>query len=197
MAMSSTRLTLRARSGRRARATGRESFSHDLGKMNVRKLANSNWGADPKTLRTTALALSYSTAEYSSAVWARSCHAKKVDAELNNTCRIVTGQLRHTPLPLLYRTAGIAPLDIRRQTHGSTEKHKQETDLRHPLFDHSYPRARLKSRKSFKTVESVQPDQAASHRLELWNTWDNTTTKPSNPQKNNFRQEEKCREKIV
>ncbi|GFR74433.1 tigger transposable element-derived protein 4 [Elysia marginata] len=47
--------------------------------------------------------------------------------------------------------------------------------LRHPLFDHSYPRARLKSRKSFRTVESVQPDQAASHRLELWNTWDNTT----------------------
>ncbi|GFR98049.1 RNA-directed DNA polymerase from mobile element jockey-like protein [Elysia marginata] len=48
----------------------------------LRKLANSNWGADPKTLRTTALALSYSTAEYSSAVWARSCHAKKVEAEL-------------------------------------------------------------------------------------------------------------------
>ncbi|GFS10981.1 RNA-directed DNA polymerase from mobile element jockey-like protein [Elysia marginata] len=95
----------------------------------LRKLANSNWGADPKTLRTTALALSYSTAEYSSAVWARSCHAKKVDAELNNACRIVTGQLRPTPLPLLYRTAGIAPSDIRRQTHGSTEKLKQEDTL--------------------------------------------------------------------
>ncbi|GFS15522.1 RNA-directed DNA polymerase from mobile element jockey [Elysia marginata] len=103
------------------------------------------------------------------------CHAKKVDAELNNACRIVTGQLKPTPLPLLYRTAGIAPRDIRRQTHGSTEKHKQEIYLRHPLFDHSYPRARLKSRKSFRTVESVQPDQAARQRLELWNTWDNTT----------------------
>ncbi|GFR87248.1 hypothetical protein ElyMa_000742000 [Elysia marginata] len=149
----------------------------------LRKLANSNWGADPKTLRTTALALSYSTAEYSSAVWARSCHAKKVDAELNNACRFVTGQLRPTTLPLLYRTAGIAPPDVRRQTHGSTEKHKQETDLRHPLFDHSYPRARLKSRKSFRTVESVQPDQAASHRLELWNIWDNTTNEAIQPPK--------------
>ncbi|GFS08935.1 hypothetical protein ElyMa_006607900 [Elysia marginata] len=58
----------------------------------LRKLANSNWGADPKTLRTTALALSYSTAEYSSAVWARSCHAKKVDTELNNACRIIKPQ---------------------------------------------------------------------------------------------------------
>ncbi|GFS13888.1 RNA-directed DNA polymerase from mobile element jockey-like [Elysia marginata] len=95
---------------------------------------------------------------------------EKQITELNSACRIVTGQLRPTPLPLLYRTAGIAPPDIRRQTHESTEKHKQETDLGHPLFDHSYPRARLKTRKSFRTVESVQPDQAASHRFELWNT---------------------------
>ncbi|GFR92180.1 RNA-directed DNA polymerase from mobile element jockey-like protein [Elysia marginata] len=149
----------------------------------LRKLANSNWGADPKTLRTTVLVLSYSTAEYSSAVWARSCHAKNVDAELNNACRIVTGQLRTTPLPLLYRRAGIVPPDIRRQTHESTEKHKQETDLRHPLFDHSYPRVRLKSMKSFRTVKSVQPDQAASLRLELWNTWDNTTNEAIQPLK--------------
>ncbi|GFR93337.1 hypothetical protein ElyMa_002640500 [Elysia marginata] len=106
-----------------------------------------------------------------------------VDAELNNACRIVTGQLRPTPLPLLYSTAGIAPPDIRRQTHENTEKHKQATDLRHRLFDHSYPRARLKSRKSFRTVESVQPNQAASHRLELWNTWDNTTNEAIQPPK--------------
>ncbi|GFR66771.1 RNA-directed DNA polymerase from mobile element jockey-like protein [Elysia marginata] len=81
---------------------------------------------------------------------------KQTVSPADNACRIVTGQLRPTPLPLLYRTAGIAPPDIRRQTYGSTEKHKQETDLRHPLFDHSYLRARLKSRKSFRTVESVQ-----------------------------------------
>ncbi|GFS23591.1 RNA-directed DNA polymerase from mobile element jockey-like protein [Elysia marginata] len=128
----------------------------------LRKLANSNWGADPKTLRTAALALSYSRAEYSSAVWARSCHEKKVDAELNNACRIVTGQLRPTPLPLLYRTAGIAPPDIRRQTHRSTEKHKQEKDLRHPLFDHSYPRARLKKRTAEKRLGDPQQSKSKS-----------------------------------
>ena len=77
---------------------------------------------EPKTLRTTTLALTYSTAEYSSAVWARSCHAKKVNPELNNACRIVTGQLRPTPLTLLYRSAGIAPPVIRRQIHASVQK---------------------------------------------------------------------------
>ncbi|GFS26439.1 ATP-dependent RNA helicase p62-like, partial [Elysia marginata] len=40
-----------------------------------------------------------------------------------------------------------------------------------------------KIRKSFRTVESVQPDQAASHRLELWNIWDNTTNEDIQPPK--------------
>ena len=67
----------------------------------LRKLANSKWGADIKPFRTIALALTYSTADYSSAVWASSCHAQNVDPELHNACRIVTGQLRPTPLALL------------------------------------------------------------------------------------------------
>ena len=115
-------------------------------------------------MRTTALALSYSTAEYASAVWARSRHAKKVDPELNNACRIVTGQLRPTPLPILYRTAGIAPPHIRREINARTEKYKQETDVRHPMFDHTYPDSRLKSRKSIRTVERLEPDLAAAIR---------------------------------
>ncbi|GFR75289.1 ATP-dependent RNA helicase p62-like [Elysia marginata] len=47
----------------------------------------------------------------------------------------------------------------------------------------SYPRARLKTRKSFRTVESIQPHQAASHRLELWNTLDNTRNEAIQPLK--------------
>ena len=44
------------------------------------KLATSKWGANPSTIRKkTALALSYSTAEYAAPVWARSAHAKNLD----------------------------------------------------------------------------------------------------------------------
>ena len=145
------------------------------------KLTNSSWGADPETLRTTALALSYSTAEYASAVWARSSHAKKVDPELNNACRIVTGQLRPTPLPLLYRTAGIAPPHIRREINARTEKYKQETDVRHPMFDHTYPNSRLKSRKSIRTVDRLEPDLAATSRLNNWYDWDNIPNEAIQP----------------
>ena len=145
------------------------------------KLANSTWGANPKTLRTTALALSYSTAGYASPVWARSCHAKKINPELNNACRIVTGQLRPTPLPLLYRTAGIAPPQTRREIQARTHKHSQENDKRHPMFDQKYPQSRLKSRKSFRTVESLDSNLSAFWRLKAWNeleTYPNEAIQP-------------------
>ena len=45
----------------------------------LRKLANSKWGTHPSTIKTTALALCYSTAEYACPVWERSAHAHKVD----------------------------------------------------------------------------------------------------------------------
>ena len=64
--------------------------------------ANTSWGTDPKTLRQSALALCYSTAEYCAPVWARSCHAFKVDPELNKACRTITGTMKSTPQPAIY-----------------------------------------------------------------------------------------------
>ena len=139
------------------------------------KLANSNWGANPQTLRTTALALSYSTAEYCSPVWINSCHASKIDPELNNACRIITGTLRPTPLPAVYSLAGIAPPHIRRDTNARTQKHKQETDQRHTLYGHVAAKSRLPSRSSFMTHKSLNPELAESHRVDAWREWDQST----------------------
>ena len=141
----------------------------------LEKLANSSWGANPETLRTTAMALSYSTAEYCAPVWGKSCHAKKIDPELNNACRTITGTLRPTPLTSVYRLAGIAPPHIRRETRTRTQKHKQENDPRHTLYGHVPPRSRLKSRSSFSTNESLDPDEAAQYRLAQWREWDQST----------------------
>ena len=41
----------------------------------LKKLANSRWGTNARTIRTTALALCYSTAEYAAPVWERSDYA--------------------------------------------------------------------------------------------------------------------------
>ena len=50
----------------------------------LRKLSSTKWGTNSSTIRTTALALSYSVAEYAATVWARSAHAYKLDSKLNN-----------------------------------------------------------------------------------------------------------------
>ncbi|XP_066964306.1 uncharacterized protein [Macrobrachium rosenbergii] len=130
------------------------------------KLANSDWGTNPQTLRLTALALNYSIAEYCSPVWERSCHSHEVDAEFNQACRIITGALRPTPLLVLYRLAGIAPPNIRQTAHSKTQKYKQENDERHPLYDHQVVRQRLKSRKSFISTTNLDPRESATYHPE-------------------------------
>ena len=132
------------------------------------KLANPNWGADPNTLKQTALALCYSTAEYCAPAWAGSCHASKVDPELNKACRIITGALKPTQLPALYRLASIAPPSIRRDTLTKCERDKQLGDNRHPLYGYQDIGRRLKSRNSFATTNGLGNRKPSEYRLERW-----------------------------
>ena len=50
----------------------------------LRRLCGHDWGADFTTLRSSTLALVYAPAEYCASVWGRSCHTKRVDAQLNS-----------------------------------------------------------------------------------------------------------------
>ena len=79
----------------------------------LRKLSRYRWGTNASTIRPTALALSYSVAEYAALVWARSAHAYKLDSELNSACRAITGCLKPTNVEELYLLSGIAPPSIR------------------------------------------------------------------------------------
>ena len=82
----------------------------------LRCLAGSTWGAYTSTLRTGALALVYSAAEYASPVWSRSAHTGKLDVSLNDSMRIVTGCMRPTETTFLPVLPGIVPPDIRRES---------------------------------------------------------------------------------
>ena len=68
----------------------------------------------------------------------RYTHARVVDEALNETCRIITGCLRPTPLAALYALAGVVSPVVKREVAYCSEKNKQET-----------PGGRLKSRNSF------------------------------------------------
>jgi hypothetical protein len=134
----------------------------------IRKLAGSKWGATPNTIRTTGLALCSSAGEYACPVWNQSKHTKHVDTALNETCRVITGCLKPTPLKYIYPLAGIAPPGIRRHVATCIERTKQSMDQRHPMYGYLGPQRRLKSRRSFianSTTIHVTPEQ---YRIQKW-----------------------------
>ena len=114
-------------------------FYHAILKASIFK-----WGCNAITIITTALAMSYSADEYACQVWARSPHASKLDPELNDACRSITGCLRPTNVEELYLLAGIAPPGIRRDVCTRVEKKKQEPNAAHSLHGQFQAEIRLK-----------------------------------------------------
>jgi hypothetical protein len=60
----------------------------------VRKLAGRKWGSNAQTLRTASLALVYSSTEYCAPVWLNSAHVHRLDVQLNNVMRLITGTVK-------------------------------------------------------------------------------------------------------
>ena len=96
----------------------RQHLTKTAGKLQSRnnlliKLAGSSWGANANTLRSSALALCYSVAEYCCPVWQRSTHVSLVDAQLHSSVRLISGTVRSTPLPWLPVLTNIEPPALR------------------------------------------------------------------------------------
>ena len=85
----------------------------------VHMLAGTTWGAGAKPLRTSALTLCYSVAEYCVPVWRNSAHTNLVGVRLNNTMRTITGAVRCTMTDWLPVLSNIASADIRREVETS------------------------------------------------------------------------------
>ena len=104
-----------------------ENFAGEIQSRNnlLSKLANARWGANPHVMRTTALAMCYSVAEYECPVLLDSTRSKLIDFALNETCRKTPGCMKSTSINQLYNLSGIAPPLVRRKCHLMTEKQKQ------------------------------------------------------------------------
>jgi hypothetical protein len=101
----------------------------------VWKLAGTNWGASTDTLRTAALALVCSTAEYCSPVWLNSIHVSNIDVQLNTTMRIISGTLKSTQLQWLPVLANIPPPKLRRKAAAVRELIKCRQNARSLLYE--------------------------------------------------------------
>ncbi|UYV84635.1 hypothetical protein LAZ67_X002927 [Cordylochernes scorpioides] len=111
-------------------------------------LAGSSWGSDANTLRTSALTLIFSTAEYCAPVWEGSCHTKLIDTQLNSTLRIITGVCQPTRIDWLPVLAHISPPELRRKeaTKKMYQKLLDSPDLEINPILQSPPKHRLNSR---------------------------------------------------
>ena len=71
----------------------REHLTKTAGKLKNRnnllmKLAGSTWGTSTNTLRSSALALCYSAAEYCAPIWSCSAHTSQVDVQMNHASHL-------------------------------------------------------------------------------------------------------------
>ena len=136
----------------------------------VSKLAGSTWGAQTPTLRTAALALCFSMAEYCAQVWCRSSHVDLVDVQLNAALRTITGSLRSTPLPWLPVFSNIAPAHIRRQEAVARIIKQIQTHANLPSYEDIFspPTIRLPSRRPVWLALPERNVQATSNWQEDW-----------------------------
>ncbi|CAH1277090.1 Hypp9477 [Branchiostoma lanceolatum] len=130
----------------------------------LKKLTNTNLGADANTVLATAIALCFSAAP----VWCRSSHTLELDTAFNFACRAVSCCLRLTRVDDLYLLCDIAPPHIRRAVAAQRENFKQETDQHHVLYLHATAQKGLKSRHNF--LHSVEPmsSGAEAERMAIW-----------------------------
>ena len=115
----------------------------------LKRLAGNHWGADFSTLRSSALALCYSAAEYCSLAWSQSHHCYKVDVALNEYLRLVSGYIKPTPTDTLPVLRGIEPADIRKDKNILEFRNRvlsEERQILNNLITHPLTNNRLRSR---------------------------------------------------
>jgi hypothetical protein len=72
-------------------------------------------GIEAQNLRTASLALVYSSAQYCAPIWLNSAHVHKLDVQLNNVMRLITGTVKLTELQWFPVLSNIAPPQLRRK----------------------------------------------------------------------------------
>ena len=132
----------------------------------ISKLTGTDCGAPAPVLRTSAIALVYSVAEYCVPVWGRCAHVQHIDTQLNIAMRTVSGALRQTNtnwLPVLSK-------HIRRDraTLQEYKKIQQLTD-RVPINEilREPPMSRLRSRRPF-VIETARLVNLYQTKQETW-----------------------------
>ncbi|KAJ8868747.1 hypothetical protein PR048_030287 [Dryococelus australis] len=100
-----------------------QSFKQHISKVNAKlkmrnnimqKLCGTTWESLASTLHCSALGLVYAIAEHFARVWVNNPYVKIIDAQVNNTMRIISQTIRSTPIYWLPVLSRIAPPRLHR-----------------------------------------------------------------------------------
>jgi len=86
----------------------------------IHKLAGSNWGVNPD-FTYCSVSLVFSVSEYCCPVWMYSAHVYKIDTELKNSMRLISGTIKSTLTSRLPVLLNIVPPNIRRWSAANRE----------------------------------------------------------------------------
>ena len=156
----------------------------------IQKLAGTSWGASASVLRTSALSLVYSTAEFGAPVWLNSCHTGKLDSQLNTTMRIVSGTIKSTPTEWLPKLTNIAPPPLRRQHSLLREYNKVLLNDQLPL--HADVQSPATTRLSSRNSPLLLAKKLSEENFTINDAWNSTW---SNSGRSSPIFEDSCREK--
>ena len=97
--------------------------------------AGTHWGANSKIIKTVYTGAVRPTLEYGSSAWATTAktHTNKLDRVQNISLRTILGAMKSTPMAMMEKTAGVEPLECRRQAKRLIYAEQMKRLPDHPL----------------------------------------------------------------
>jgi ribonuclease HI len=151
-------------------------------KLNImRKLAGTQWGANEKILKTVYQGSVRPHLEYGSSSWmtAAKTHHQTLDKVQNQALRIITGAMKSTPIEKMEKTAGIPPLNKRRECKAMLQATKYQSMPDHPMCSRLKQLSASRLKRSSYTMEARSLQR--KHREELPETIQPPTVTMDNP----------------
>ena len=103
----------------------------------LKNLAGTHRGANSKIIKTVYTGAVRPTLEYGASAWAPAArpHTNKLDRVQNIGLRTILGAMKSTPIAMMEKTAGVEPLESRRQAKLLTHAEKMKRLPDHPLHN--------------------------------------------------------------
>ena len=130
----------------------------------MKKLSGTHWGANSQILKTVYTGAVRPVLEYGASAWSTTAktHANKLDRVQNLGLRTILGAMKSTPVAAMEQTAGIEPLESRRQTKILIHAEKLKRLPDHPLHNklQDLTKNRLKRKSLNHLVKELQRENA-------------------------------------